>query len=94
MRGPFPADVNSVVFIFISGRYIVMAIWNWGRKRESRMSAAENITDADGVSRRDFLRAGGLTVVGLSGAARAASLVANSNRRAILILMTGGVSQL
>ena len=58
------------------------------------MSAAENITDADGVSRRDFLRAGGLTVVGLSGAARAASLVANSNRRAILILMTGGVSQL
>ena len=58
------------------------------------MSAAENVTDADGVSRRDFLRAGGLTVVGLSGAARAASLTASSNRRAILILMTGGVSQL
>ncbi len=58
------------------------------------MLAAENITDADGVSRRDFLRAGGLTVVGLSGAARASSSVMNSNRRAILILMTGGVSQL
>jgi uncharacterized protein (DUF1501 family) len=58
------------------------------------MIAAENITDVDGVSRRDFLRAGGLTVVGLSGAARASSLLANSNRRAILILMTGGVSQL
>ena len=58
------------------------------------MFAAENITEADGVSRRDFLRAGGLTVVGLSSAARASSLIANSNRRAILVLMTGGVSQL
>ena len=94
MTGPFSADVTRVVFIFISQRYIVMAIWNWGRKRESRMLAAENVTDDDGVSRRDFLRAGGLTVVGLSGAARAASLMANSNRRAIFILMTGGVSQL
>lgn len=58
------------------------------------MSTAENNTDADGVSRRDFLRAGGLSVVGLSGAALAASLTAASNRRAILIMMTGGVSQL
>ena len=58
------------------------------------MSAAETSTDADGVSRRDFLRAGGLSVVGLSGAALAASLTAASNRRAILIVMTGGVSQL
>ena len=58
------------------------------------MSAAETSTDADGVSRRDFLRAGGLSVVGLSGAALAASLTAASNRRAILIVMTGGASQL
>lgn len=58
------------------------------------MSAGEVITDADGVSRRDFLRAGSLTVVGLSGAARASSLAVVPNRRAIFILMTGGVSQL
>jgi uncharacterized protein (DUF1501 family) len=58
------------------------------------MLASEAITDADGVSRRDFLRAGGLTVVGLSGAARASSLAVVPSRRAIFILMTGGVSQL
>ncbi len=58
------------------------------------MSAGEVITDADGVSRRDFLRAGSLTVVGLSGAARASTLTVSPNRRAIFILMTGGVSQL
>lgn len=57
------------------------------------MSASEVITEADGVSRRDFLRAGGLTVVGLSGAARA-SLVPQPSRRVIFILMTGGASQL
>ena len=58
------------------------------------MTASETITDANGVSRRDFLRAGGLTVVGLSGAARASSFAVIPSRRAILILMTGGVSQL
>ena len=58
------------------------------------MLATETITDADGVSRRDFLRAGGLTVVGLSGAARGSSLTVVPSRRAIFILMTGGVSQL
>ncbi|WP_397568697.1 DUF1501 domain-containing protein [Schlesneria sp. T3-172] len=58
------------------------------------MSTTENSTDIDGVSRRDFLRAGGLGVVGLSGASLAASFTAASNRRAILIMMTGGVSQL
>ena len=58
------------------------------------MSAGNCITDADGVSRRDFLRAGSLTVVGLSGAAMSSSLAVVPNRRAIFILMTGGVSQL
>ncbi len=58
------------------------------------MSPDDGATEADGVSRRDFLRAGSLTVVGLSGAARASSLSLGANRRAIFILMTGGVSQL
>ena len=58
------------------------------------MSTDEVITDADGVSRRDFLRAGSLTVVGLSGAKSAAALAAISNRRAIFVMMTGGASQL
>lgn len=58
------------------------------------MSAAEICTEHDGVSRRDFLRAGGLTVVGLSGASLAASAAASSSHRAIFILMTGGASQL
>ena len=57
------------------------------------MSAAEMNTDADGVSRRDFLRAGGLTVVGLSGASIASSVSAVPSHRAIFVLMTGGVSQ-
>ncbi|WP_010588095.1 DUF1501 domain-containing protein [Schlesneria paludicola] len=58
------------------------------------MSASEVMPDADGVSRRDFLRAGSLTVVGLTGAARAAALTGGTSRRAIFILMTGGASQL
>ena len=58
------------------------------------MSTDEVITDPDGVSRRDFLRAGSLTVVGLSGAKSAAALAAISNRRAIFVMMTGGASQL
>ncbi len=48
----------------------------------------------DGVSRRDFLRVGGLSVVGLSQAALARGTAAFAHRRAILILMTGGPSQL
>ena len=58
------------------------------------MSAGEINTDSDGVSRRDFLRAGGLTVVGLSGAARGSAGPAIPSHRAIFILMTGGASQL
>lgn len=46
------------------------------------------------MSRRDFLRVGGLSVVGLSQAALARGTAAFSHRRAILILMTGGPSQL
>lgn len=48
----------------------------------------------DGVSRRDFLRVGGLSVVGLSQAAVARAAAASAHRRAILIVMTGGASQL
>lgn len=58
------------------------------------MSIGDVVPDADGLSRRDFLRAGSLTVVGLSGAARAGVLGDSPNRRGIFILMTGGVSQL
>jgi hypothetical protein len=84
----------GAVFILTTERYSAMANWFWGRKKEARMSAAETHSEIDGFSRRDFLRAGGLTVVGLSGAARAGSLTAVPSRRAIFILMTGGVSQL
>jgi len=83
-----------VVFIDLSDGYINMTLWHWGWKKDPSMSASEVITEADGVSRRDFLRAGGLTVVGLSGAARATSVAVVPSRRAIFILMTGGVSQL
>ena len=48
----------------------------------------------DGVSRRDFLCVGGLSVVGLSQAALARGPLAFAHRRAILIMMTGGPSQL
>lgn len=58
------------------------------------MLASEVTAEADGVSRRDFLRAGGLTMVGFSGVARASSFAVVPSRRAIFILMTGGVSQL
>ena len=59
------------------------------------MSGAEpNLERGDGVSRRDFLRVGGLSVVGLSQPALARAAAAFAHRRAILILMTGGASQL
>ena len=93
-NGPVPVDFKEVVFFVALQWYILMSIWDWWQKKEKRMSAAEINTDSDGVSRRDFLRAGGLTVVGLSGAARASSMAAMASHRAILILMTGGVSQL
>lgn len=51
----------------------------------------------DPVSRRDFLRVGGLSVVGLSMAERRAQgeAVANADRRSCIVLvMTGGASQL
>lgn len=51
----------------------------------------------ESVSRRDFLRVGGLSVVGLSvaeQAARARMLSTSDRRSCILILMTGGPSQL
>lgn len=83
-----------VVFILDAGLYSIMVFWKLGWRKDPRMSASAVATEADGVSRRDFLRAGGLTMVGLSGAARASSLTFVPSRRAILILMTGGVSQL
>ncbi len=50
---------------------------------------------ADAVSRRDFLRVGGLGVVGLSVAeAPLPAAAAPSSRSCILVLMTGGASQL
>jgi uncharacterized protein (DUF1501 family) len=57
----------------------------------------KTLTPESGVSRRDFLRVGGLSVVGLSMAERRA-LAAAEGRTArpscIFLLMTGGASQL
>src|SRR5690349_8260070 len=53
--------------------------------------------ERESVSRRDFLRVGGLSVVGLSvaeQAARARMLSTSDRRSCILILMAGGPSQL
>ena len=59
------------------------------------MSAADvRLERGDGVSRRDFLRVGGLSVVGLSQSALASAATAFAHRRAILIVMSGGASQL
>lgn len=58
------------------------------------MVADEVLMDADGVSRRDFLRAGSVAVVGLSGSKSNVIVTAHPNRRAIFITMTGGASQL
>jgi uncharacterized protein (DUF1501 family) len=60
------------------------------------MSPVDHPTAGDGVSRREFLRVGGLGVVGLSlaeqtGLARTAW---TGHRRVIFILMAGGPSQL
>src|SRR5262245_41286840 len=55
---------------------------------------SEKIQIAGGVSRRDFLRLGGLSVLGLSVAEQRAWAEAKGKglRRCILILMTGGPS--
>lgn len=59
------------------------------------MSGADaGMERGDGVSRRDFLRVGGLSVVGLSHSALARAAATFAHRRAILIVMTGGPSQL
>ncbi|MEI8383601.1 MAG: DUF1501 domain-containing protein, partial [Planctomycetota bacterium] len=59
------------------------------------MSGADaGVERGDGVSRRDFLRVGGLSVVGLSHSALARAAATFAHRRAILIVMTGGPSQL
>ena len=59
------------------------------------MSDAEaNQKWGEGVSRRDFLRVGGLSIMGLSQSALARAAAAFAHRRAILISMTGGPSQL
>ncbi len=62
------------------------------------MSAVGQNRDGErsGVSRRDFLRVGGLSVVGLSVAERAAlaqNRAATDCRSCIFVLMTGGPSQ-
>lgn len=58
---------------------------------------SENTASAGGVSRRDFLRVGGLSVVSLSVAERAAlghkQAAAARHRNCIFVLMTGGPSQ-
>lgn len=73
-----------------------MAIWNMGWwKKDGEMSGADaGLERGDGVSRRDFLRVGGLSVVGLSQSALVRAAAAFAHRRAILIVMAGGPSQL
>lgn len=64
--------------------------WNKGRRMGPQSSGAN-------VSRRDFLRAGGLSMVGWSLAEKAALASwrpAHLARRCIFVLMTGGPSQL
>ncbi len=58
-------------------------------------TGAEQQQVADGVSRRDFLRLGGLSVLGLSVAEQRARAEASGKgaRRCIFILLTGGPSQ-
>lgn len=60
------------------------------------MSPVEGHESRDAVSRRDFLRVGSAGVVGLTLAEHLALAQANSaqHRHAILIMMTGGASQL
>jgi uncharacterized protein (DUF1501 family) len=57
--------------------------------------ASEHLHAGGGVSRRDFLRLGGLSVLGLSVAEQRARAEASGKglRRCIFILMTGGPSQ-
>jgi hypothetical protein len=57
--------------------------------------ASEQLQAVGGVSRRDFLRLGGLSVLGLSVAEQRARAEASGKglRRCIFILMTGGPSQ-
>lgn len=73
-----------------------MAFWSVGwRNKDGEMSGAEaSLEREDGVSRRDFLRVGGLSVMGLSQSALVRAAAAFAHRRAILIVMTGGPSQL
>ena len=63
----------------------------------SESSSSPKKTTTPEVSRRDFLRVGGLSVVGLSvaeKAARAQMLRSVQHRSCIFIMMNGGVSQL
>src|SRR5579872_6832070 len=55
----------------------------------------EQRQQASGVSRRDFLRLGGLSVLGLSVAEQRARAEASGKglRRCIFIMLTGGPSQ-
>lgn len=81
-----------------------MAIWNlsqwWKRPGMSAAEAAvvaeSRESDRESVSRRDFLRAGGLGVVGLTLAENVlrAGLAGIKSRRCIFVLMSGGASQL
>ena len=73
-----------------------MAFWSKKRRNEDGgMSGTDaGLEREDGVSRREFLRVGGLSVVGLSQSALVRAAAAFAHRRAILIVMTGGPSQL
>ena len=68
-----------------------MAVWNtvWWKKDCEMSENTVNTERGDGVSRRDFLRVGGLGVVGLSRAGLARAAAGFAHRRAILILMKG-----
>lgn len=73
-------------------------MWGWWEQfwgKGTGMTPAEMEFERDGVTRRDFLRAGSLSVVGLSLAEQAAfAASAVDRRRAVIVLMNGGPSQL
>jgi uncharacterized protein (DUF1501 family) len=64
-------------------------------RRRTMSGSSRSQSETESVSRRDFLRAGGIGVVGVSLARRLAELREVAERRScILLLMSGGPSQL
>src|SRR5689334_18034934 len=93
MAGTFPSD--SGVLKYLDWRGWVRSPLRWAKRVPSMLAVgSQPPLDADGVSRRDFLRFGGLGVLGLSAAEQRARAEANGKglRRCIFVLLNGGPS--